>query len=108
MAWEIHQPDEFRLRYGAGAATSFAEGLKSLLEGNGLGIPPFPGMVWAEERLPGGEAVVVGIADSGDGPLAYLLPADRVELDRTEEVVVERHTPGGAEAVTLHWFTPRR
>src|SRR4051812_24241614 len=107
MAWEIHQPAGFRASYGADAATCCAEGLKSLLESNGLSMPRFPGMVWAEERLPGGEAAVVGIAESDDGPLAYLLLAGRVELDHTEEVEVQRHTPGGAEAVMLHWHTPQ-
>jgi hypothetical protein len=65
-------------------------------------------MVRVEERLPGGEAVAVGIAGSKSGPLAYLFPADRVEFDCTEPVTVRRQTPGGVQAVTLQWYIPRR
>jgi hypothetical protein len=77
MGWELHQADELRARYGPDLGTGSVDGLKALLAENGLSIPRFPGMVWVEERLPGGEAVAVGIAEGPTGPLAYLFPAGR-------------------------------
>src|SRR5262249_49423077 len=86
-----------RTRYGPDLDTGYADGLTAL-----LAVPRFPGMVWVEERLPGGEAVAVGIAEGPTAPLAYLFPADR-----THPVTVRRQTPGGVQSVTLQWYTPR-
>src|SRR5438105_1200663 len=63
MPWELHQPAELGARHGREEGVRRAERLKALLGRNGLSPPRFPGMVWAEDRLPDGTAVAVGIAE---------------------------------------------
>ena len=110
MTWEEHLAPELEAKCGPGGAAWYAEKLRAVLEHNGLSLPRFPGMVWAEDRLPGGESVVVGIGEGDGGPLVYLFPAGRVTFTDTREETVERPVAEGEgpAALTLHWFTPRR
>ena len=105
MPWELRQTAEFEQRYGQ-SLLPYAERLRALLEQNGVPPPRFPGMVWAADRLPDGVGIVVGIAEGEDGPLAYVFPADRVELDRTEPMTLDQPGPAGVTPVTVHWYSP--
>jgi hypothetical protein len=106
MSWELHQPAAFHPRSETDLAMAYAEKLRAVLRANGLEVPRFPRMVWAEVELPDGRALAVGIAEAEDGPVAYLCAADRVQFDRARDVVVQGQAVEGPGRVlgTLHWF----
>jgi hypothetical protein len=106
VRWELHQSAALRSRYGPAVGADRADRLRALLAANGVPLPPFPGMAWAEDWLPTGEAVAVGVAETDQGPLAYVYLRETVEFDRTEPLTLEEPTPGGPRPVTLHRFVP--
>ena len=106
MGWELHQSADLRRRHGPAVGTGLVDRLRSLLTANGLPLPRFPGMVWAEDHLPSGEPVAVGVSEAEEGPLAYVFLRETVEFDRTEPVTVLEPSVDGPRPVTLHRFTP--
>src|SRR4051794_9552066 len=88
MHWQLNTTDELRAEHGADRLCRLAGRLEDILTQNGMPIPPFPEMIWGEERLPGGVEVAVGIAEDGGEPLAYVWPADKVQFVGTEEITL--------------------
>lgn len=108
MRWELHTAGHLRAGHGEDLLRGYAERVKAILDQNGRSVPRSPGMVWAAERLPGGEAVAVGIAQDGVSLIAYVWPADKIQFQSTEPVTLEYRTDdeGGTAAVVLQWYEP--
>jgi len=108
MPWELHTADPLRAARGDDLLRGYAERLKAVLDQNGRPVPRFPGMVWAAERLPGGEAVAVGIAQDGVSLIAYVWPSDKIEFQSMEAVTLpyQEADGGGTASVLLRWYAP--
>ncbi len=101
MDWQLSTTDGLRAEHGADRLCQLAGRLEDVLRQNGMPIPPFPEMIWAEESLLGGVEVAVGIAEDGGEPLAYVWPAEKVQFVGMEEMTLDYQPAEGERSVVV-------
>lgn len=108
MSWQVFSTDTLKAEQGEDRLLGYVEGLGDLLAENGLALPRFPEMAWANRTLDDGSEVAVGVTQDDRERLGYVWPVEKIEFDRVEEIALSRPAEGwgGRGPIALRWYRP--